>query len=144
TGGKPKPTTHPPTIRPPTRTPTRPIESASPEPTNTPTGTPTTTKGSTKTPTSTPTSTPTVKTIMVPKVAGLPFLRGQEMVEAAGLKVRVRDTSVTTDDPACRKISRTDPVGGKWVPETKVVTLYVVDGTCSTPTPSATPTPNKS
>lgn len=142
---RPKPSTHPPTTKPPTtvttRPPDKPTETASEEPTTTPSGTPTT-KGPTKTPTSTPT--PTVKTIMVPKVAGLPFLKGQEMVEVAGLKTRMFDTSVATDDPACRKISKTVPAGGTVIPETKVVTLYVVDGTCSTPTPSPTPTPNKS
>ncbi|GGS73213.1 serine/threonine-protein kinase [Nonomuraea spiralis] len=145
TGGKkpPKPTPTPATkspvqitTRPPTHVPTEePTEE--PEPTSTPTATPTTTKGSTKTPTSTPT--PTVKNITVPKVAGLPFLKGQEMVEAAGLMVRVRDTSVTTDDPACRRITKTVPAGGTVVPETKVVTLYVIDGVCTTPTPSSTP-----
>ncbi|MER6576990.1 protein kinase [Nonomuraea sp. NPDC001023] len=145
TGSKrPKPSTTPPTktaVPPTTRPPTHP-ETEEPtetaEPTTTPTTTPTSTKGPTKSPSSTPTT--TVKHITVPKVAGLPFLKGQEMVEAAGLLVRVRDTSVTTDDPACRRITKTVPAGGTVVPETKVVTLYVIDGICTTPTPSPSPT----
>jgi serine/threonine-protein kinase len=134
TAPPPDPTTSDPE---PTITRTRSSPTPTDEPTSTPTSTPTTSKG-TKTPTSTPTV--TVEKAMVPKVVGLSFLKGQEMVEAKGFKVHVFDDSVTTDDPACRKISKTVPSGGTQLDVTKPVTLYVIDGICSTPTSSPTPT----
>ncbi|MGV9381338.1 serine/threonine protein kinase [Nonomuraea sp. NPDC003707] len=128
----------------------RPTESEEPKPpTKTPTKTPSSTPSVTKTPTKTPTSTPTsdVKRARVPKVVGMPFLRAQEMVEAAGFEEIIPDDRTSTSNGMrCGKVVRTVP-GALTVQEvTKPVTLVIVDGVCpedstGSPSPSATPKP---
>ncbi|MFG6201705.1 protein kinase [Nonomuraea sp. JJY05] len=119
-------------IRPPTKTPTK-----------TPSSTPSVTKTPTKTPTSTPTS--TTKKARVPKVVGLPFLKAQEMVEAAGFEEIIPDDRTSTSNGMrCGKVSQTAPGGGTVQDVTKPVTLVIVDGVCpedttGSPSPSATP-----
>ncbi|MFI6741346.1 serine/threonine protein kinase [Nonomuraea sp. NPDC050451] len=133
TTGRPRPTDTE-QIRPPTRTPTK-----------TPSSTPSVTKTPTKTPTSTPT--PTVKKARVPKVVGLPFLKAQEMVEAAGFEEIIPDDRTSTSNGMrCGKVSQTAPGGGTVQDVTKPVTLVIVDGVCpedatGSPSPSATPKP---
>ncbi|MDP4511433.1 serine/threonine-protein kinase [Nonomuraea turcica] len=137
---KPKPKTTPtpdsrPTTNRPRPTKTEKEETPTPTPSKTPTSTPS------KTPSGTPT--PTVKKVLVPKVVGMPFLKGQEMVEAAGFVTRVIDSTSTTDGMRCGKIQKTNPAGGTAYDVTKPVSLVVIDGVCSTPsaTPGATATP---
>ncbi|WP_327589022.1 protein kinase [Nonomuraea sp. NBC_00507] len=131
---KPKPKTTPTPDPRPTTTRPRPTKTEEEEtPTPTPSKTPTSTPS--KTPSGTPT--PSVKKVLVPKVVGMPFLKGQEMVEAAGFVTRVFDSTSTTDGMRCGKIQKTNPAGGTAYDVTKPVSLVVIDGVCSTP--SATP-----
>ncbi|MFI7642782.1 protein kinase [Nonomuraea sp. NPDC049400] len=112
------------------------------EPKETPSSTPSVTKTPTKTPT-TSSPTPSVKMVVMPKVVGLPFLKGQEMVLAAGFEEVIPDDMTTSSDGMrCGKISQTVPGAGvKW-PVNKPVKLVVTDGVCpeNSPTPSVTAT----
>ncbi|WP_188197466.1 serine/threonine-protein kinase [Nonomuraea sp. SYSU D8015] len=141
----PKPTTtKPKPVK--TRTPEPKPTTARPKPTVTEdeeeTPTPTVTKEPTTTPSKTPSSspTPTIKKVLVPKVVGMPFLDGQAMVEGAGFQVRVTDQTTTTAGLRCGRIQRTVPSGGTAQDITKPVQLIVVDGDCSTPSTSPSPT----
>ncbi|MER7504028.1 protein kinase [Nonomuraea pusilla] len=130
------PTQVPPTK--PTKT-EEPTEEPTDEPTKSPT--PTRTPTTTRSPSSSPS--PTVKKVLVPKVVGLPFHQGEEMVQAAGFKTRVFDETSTTNGMACGKIGRTSPAAGTPLEMDKVVTLYIIDGVCptgggSSPSPSGT------
>ncbi|MGI5287171.1 serine/threonine-protein kinase [Nonomuraea polychroma] len=147
------PTTKPPTKRttkPPTKDPTpdpKPTTTRPTRPTETEkeeTTTPTPTKSPSPTPSKTPSGTPTpsVKKVLVPKVVGMPFRQGEEMVVAAGFDTDVVDNTTTTNGMRCGKIHKTNPAGGTAYDVTKPVTLVVIDGVCSTPsaTPGATAT----
>ncbi|WP_433434032.1 serine/threonine-protein kinase [Nonomuraea sp. CA-141351] len=146
----PRRTTKPPTLEPtpdPTHTsPKPPVRTTEEEkePTKTPSSTPSVTKTPTKTPTNTPT--PGVKKVIVPKVVGMAFLKGQEMVEAAGFEdVIPDDTTTSSDGMRCGKISQTVPGAGVAWPVNKPVKLVVVDGVCpeDSPTPSVSATPKQ-
>ncbi|TMR18042.1 serine/threonine protein kinase [Nonomuraea turkmeniaca] len=107
------------------------------------TPTPTPSKSSSPTPSKTPSSTPTptVKKVLVPKVVGMPFLQGDEMVVAAGFDTRVIDNTTSVNGMRCGKIQKTNPAGGTAYDVTKPVTLVVIDGVCSTPSVTPTTTP---
>ncbi|MGP3956300.1 serine/threonine-protein kinase [Nonomuraea sp. 3N208] len=137
---KPKPKITPTPDPRPTTTRPRPTKTEKEEtPTPTPSKTPTSTPS--KTPSGTPT--PTVKKVLVPKVVGMPFLKGEEMVKAAGFDTHVIDNTSTTAGMRCGKIQKTNPVGGTAYDVTKPISLVVIDGVCSTssatPGTSATP-----
>ncbi|MFI7703232.1 protein kinase [Nonomuraea sp. NPDC049480] len=121
-----------PTITKPRVTQTEKAETPTPTPSKTPTATPS------KTPSPTPSS--TVKKVLVPKVAGMPYLEGQERVQAAGFDVRVDNQTVTTNGLRCGKIQQTQPVGGTPFEITKPVKLIVIDGVCPEMSPSPSPT----
>ncbi|HEX4811598.1 MAG TPA: protein kinase [Nonomuraea sp.] len=162
TGGDPEPTftDAPVAAETPATTPSKPkrtrTKSASPEPEptvtrprpseteekETPTPTPTLSKTPSASPSKSPSPTPssTVKKAQVPKVAGMSFLEGKPMVEAAGFDVRVDNQTVTTNGLQCGRISEVVPSGGTWLEITKPVKLVVVDGTCSSPPSSSSPT----
>ncbi|MEW9555741.1 protein kinase [Nonomuraea sp. NPDC050783] len=114
-------------------------EERSPSPSVTPSKTPTSTP--TKTPTHTPTS--TAEKAQVPKVVGMRYQDAQQLVSYAGFDVRVENKTVTTDGLRCGKVQAQSPAGGTMLEEGKVVKLVVIDGSCETPTPTASPTTSK-
>ncbi|MFC4112595.1 protein kinase domain-containing protein [Nonomuraea zeae] len=132
----PEPETTRPESRPATTRAPRPTETEEPE--ETPTPTPSVTKTPTKTPTGSPT--PSVKLVLVPEVVGMPFLPGQERVQAAGFDVHVDDRTTSRNGLSCGKIQQTVPKGGTKLDVTKPVKLIVIDGVCETSSPSPSPT----
>ncbi|MEV4107195.1 serine/threonine-protein kinase [Nonomuraea sp. NPDC049695] len=131
----PKPTTSRPTVR---------VTEKAEEPEETPSTTPPATKTPTKTPTSSSPS-PSVKKVVVPPVVGKEFLKGQEMVIAAGFEdVIPDDRTSTSNGMRCGVITQTVPGAGTAWPVNKPVKLVVTDGVCpedTSPTPSPTATP---
>ncbi|TDD33931.1 serine/threonine protein kinase, partial [Nonomuraea terrae] len=108
--------------------PTKPTE----EPTKTPTSTPSTSPSPTVSPSKTPTNspTPTVKKVAVPKVVGMSFYAGKDLVEKAGLEYKLDDQTSTTNGTRCGRIDKTSPAGGTMVEPGRTVVLAVVDGVC--------------
>ncbi|PZG08282.1 serine/threonine-protein kinase, partial [Nonomuraea aridisoli] len=152
-----EPTTKPPkatvtrTTKPPepTRTPdeeavpeTRPTKTEEPvKPTKTPTSTPTTSPSPTVSPSKTPTNspTPTVKKVAVPKVVGMSFYAGKDLVEKVGLEYKLQDQTSTTNGTRCGRIEKTSPAGGTLLDPGKTVVLVVVDGVCPEDSPPPSP-----